>query len=381
MQKLSDKKIKIVFGSGRNASEPLVPKKGLTLFGLFASPRTESRGKNTATVPKEPALKKPSLNVPRADLIAVKNWVALEEKIVHDYKEQKIAQFKGVVPLPKTPVKQPRPAFETFSTQTAASSSSNAPKLKDPRRDPGKTFSKLGRLLLVWGGLAAGAFVLLYFQETFLNWETSQRLSRLQSEKEQLKRAYTELKNNSEAQSAEMKWLDSQLHDMALESRIAKAEGIAYEQGLEKRYREELMRITARYESEIAALRSTMQTQDAIVSALKAQSQAFDRIIDQAGMSAFSGAVAGFSQEPFSTGGTSVLQGEVTSVNGLQGFVVVNMGSAQGVRSGRWITISRSGIGLAVGRIDRVYPTASVAVLRNAGMLQVVQEGDSVSFS
>ena len=76
-----------------------------------------------------------------------------------------------------------------------------------------------------------------------------------------------------------------------------------------------------------------------------------------------------------------MLQGEVTSVNARQGFLVINLGADQGVRSGRGITISRGNIELAVGRTDRVYPTMATAVLRSAGMLQVIQEGDTVSFS
>ncbi len=381
MQKLGDPKIKIIHRSGLNVSGPVAPKRGLTFFGLFTSPGNETRGKNTATVLKGPVLKSPPLNVPRADLTAVKNWVGMEEKIVHDYKEQKTAQPTSTVPLPKIPAKQPLPAFETFSMQTAVSFSPKASKLKDPLRGSGKTFSGTGRFLLVLGWLAAGALVLLYVQKTSLNQEVLQRFAQLQSEKGQLEKSYAELKNASKNQSAEMKWLDSQLHGMALELKAAKADKVAYGQDLEKTYREERMRITVRYESELAALRGTVEVQNAIVNALKAQGQAFEKIIDQAGMSALSGAAAGLSREPFSQGGTSALQGEVISVNGRQGFVVINMGAAQGARSGRWITIFRGSIGLAGGRIDRVYPTSSVVVFRNAGMLQAIQEGDGVSFS
>jgi hypothetical protein len=124
-----------------------------------------------------------------------------------------------------------------------------------------------------------------------------------------------------------------------------------------------------------------VEDQNAIMQALRAQSQAFEKIIDQAGMSALSGAAAGFSQEPFLTEETSAVEGEVTSVSERQGSVVVNVGATDGVRSGRQIKISRGDIGLAIGRIDRVYPTMSVATVREGGMLRVIQKGDSVSFS
>jgi hypothetical protein len=365
---------------GKKASVSLAAKKGFSLFGFIASPKIESR-KSGADLPQKPSSKSSRLDIPRVDLTTVRNWVALEEKIVHDYKEKKTVQFKRVVPLSQAPTKQSRPVFETFSTQTAVSSPSISPALKDTLRGSGEVFSTLGRFLLVLGGLAVGVFILSHIQTTFSNRETLQKLVQLQNEKEQLGQSYATLKNVSEGQRAEMKWLNSQLHDMALQVKTAKADRIAYERNLEKKYREELMRITVRYESELAALRGTVQTQNAIVDALKAQVQAFEKVIDQAGMSALSGAAAGLSQEPFSMSETSVLQGKVTSVNEQQGFVVLNMGATQGVHSGRWITIIRSGIGLAVGRIDRVYPTMSVAVFRNAGILQVIQEGDSVSFS
>jgi len=424
MQKLSDKRIKIIHRSGREVPTPAASKRGFTFFGFFTSSKSETHEKNATAVLEKPVLRSSHLNAPRTDLTAIKSWVALEEKIVHDYKEQKKAQVKDTVsllktpanqprhpdipqtdltaikswvaleekivhdykeqkttsskspvPLPKTPVKQLPFAFETFSTRTA-SSSPRALQSADPLRGSKKTFPEIGKFLLAW--LVAGGLVFLYVQGTQ---GASERLVQLQSEKEQLKRSYTELKKASENQSAEMKWLDNQLRDMDLELKTAKADKIAYEQNLEKKYRGELMRITVRYESELTALRGTLRTQNAIVNALKAQSRAFEKIVDQAGMSALSGAAAGFSQKPFSTGKSFMPQGTITSVNDQQGFIVLNIGSENGARSGRRITISRSGVGLAAGHIDRVYPTMSVAVLYNTGMLQVIQEGDSVSFS
>ena len=304
----------------------------------------------------DPVLKRPHLNAPRADLTAIRNSVTLEEKIVRDHQEQRTAQ-----------VKRSTPYASEFKDYTL--------------HDSEKTFSTLGRFLLVLGWLAAGVLVLLYVQETLLSRETSQRLASLQSEKERLGRSYAALRNASEAQSAEMEWLNSQLHDMSLELNKAKADKVVYARSLEKKYREELMRITVRYESKLAASRGMAQTWNAVVNSLKAQSQAFEKIFDQAGISDLSGAAEGLSQKPLSTGGTSVLQGKVISVSGRQGFVVVDRGAAQGVRSGLGITISRSGSGPAGGHIDRVYPTMSVAVLRDAGMSQGIQEGDSVSFS
>jgi hypothetical protein len=183
----------------------------------------------------------------------------------------------------------------------------------------------------------------------------SQKLSQLKNEKKLLEQSYAVLKNTLEDQRAEMQWLNSELQDATSELKTAR--------------------------SEANVLRNTVQTQKDIISALKAQGQAFEKIIDQGGLSALSGAAAGFSLERFSTGRTAMFQGEVASINERQGFIVINMGAAQGAYPGRWIAISRNGRGVAVGRVDRAYPTMSVAVLRSSGMLRAIQEGDSVFFS
>jgi hypothetical protein len=383
MQKLSDNKIKIIHRNAQSTSMPAAPKKGITFFNLFYFPKAQIPVKSTATALKEPIMKTSSPNISRTDLTAVRNWVALEEKIVHGYKEQKTAQPKGIVPLSQTPAKQSPPAFETFSTQTAVSSSSTVPKLKNPPRDSERTFLVLERFLLVLGWLAAGAFVFLFVQETFLSHETLQKLSQLQDDKKQLEQSYSSLKYVSEDQVVEIEWLNDKLQGTTSELRVAKSElGAAKsELGAAKSELRAAKSELRAAKSEIDVLQNTARTQNAIVNALKAQSQAFEKIIGQGSTSAFSGAVAGLSQEQFLAGRNSVLQGEVISVNERQGFMVISVGADQGARSGSWITISRDGRGLAVGRIERAYPTMSVAVPRSSGMLRTIQEGDSVSFS
>jgi hypothetical protein len=381
MEELSDKKITIVPRSGQSSMGPSASRKVGNFFGFFVSPKAETREKLSVTGLKDPVLKNTSPRVPRADLAAVRHWVALEEKIVHEHQGRTTAPLKNAVPSPKNHVKRSQPAFETFSTQTAVSSSLGVPKLNDPFPISQEKSSGAGKFFLVVGVLAAGVVLFLYLQGVFENREASARLTQLQNQNAKLGRSYAELQNASEEQRAEMQWLNSQLHDMALELKAAKADKAASDQGLEKKYRGELMRLTVRYESELAALRRTVQTQNSIVSALKAQGKAFEKVIDQAGVSALSGAAAGLSRKPFSKDGTSVSQRQVASVNARQGFVVISMGADQGAYSGQWIAISRSGIDLAVGRIDRVYPTLSVAVVRDRGMLQVIREGDSVSLS
>jgi hypothetical protein len=371
LQEIGDKKITTVRRSAESASGFLVSKKKSSLFGFLPSSVVdEIPGKNTAAAIKEFVLKGSRLNISRAHLTTVKSWAALEEKIVHDYKEQNTI-------LSKSPAKQSLPTFETFTTQTAVPFPQGVSKSKAPLRGSKRTFLIVMGLFLICGWLAAGVFVFLHSQGVSSNRESSRKLEQLQNEKEELGRSYAALKSSSADHHAEMRWRDSEIRDMASELKAAHASA----QGLEEKYRQELMQITVRYEAELAALRSTAETQNAIVIALKAQGQAFDKIVDQAGMSALSGAAAGLSKRASSAGENAMPRGEVTSVNGRQGSVVINMGAEQGARSGRWITISRDGIEIAAGRLDRVYNTMAVALVRDARMLQVIREGDIVSLS
>jgi hypothetical protein len=377
MQKLGDKKIQIVHKTGKAVSGPSIARKSFDLFGFFTSPGTVARQKTGAAALADLPQKSAPFAAPRADLTAVRNWVGMEEKIVHDYKEKKAALPKHVAPLPKPPVKQALPAFETFSTQTTVSLSPIAPKLKEPLRVPKRSFSGTGEFLPVLGWLAAGALVFLYLHGATANREASERL---QSERDRLKRSYAELQSSSENQGAEIKWLTSQLRDSEEDLRTLQENKAEFSRDLEKKYREELMRITLRYETELDTLRGTVRTKDAVVGALKAQIQALEKILDQIRMSAVSGGVAGFFRSPSQGSGVSVAQGQITAVNGRQGFFVMNLGADQGARSGRWVAVSREGVRLAAGRIDRVYPSMSAVALRDKRFLNVVQEGDSVSF-
>lgn len=454
MQKLSDSKAKVVCDSkmkvaeagGRNASGSLGPKKRPNFFGLLASSESVTHRKNTATVLEahpgishsrlphtnltavmhwvaleekivhdyqeqekssfktlrpdlpsaDPAVmtwvaleekiihdykeqkKKPFLKIlpsrsPRIDSTPVMSWVALEEKIIHDYKERE--KFLGKSPIPfKNPARQPVRSGRAFTTSVEVSLSSNA---KKPRTVQ-KVFPNSAVFFLALGWIVIWGLVFLHIQGVFSNHGTAKKLSRLQSENKQLGQSYNEVKGISKNQDSEIEWLNKQIRDLSLELKTAKNDKITLERNLENKYREELMQMAVSYELEIDHLRGVLQTQDSIVKALKAQGQAFDKIVEQAGLSALSGA-AGFSDVSFATG-VSNEQGVVTSVNRRQGSVVISLGSDQGVASKQRVAISRNGRDLASGRIDRVYPTMSVVLIRDASMVPMIRVGDSVSF-
>jgi len=278
-------------GQEKKMSSPGALFKGFSLGALFTFLKAEVRGKNTKPALKVSAPKSPRFDLPPVPLNAVETWVALEEKIIHDYKERKTARPKTILQR-KTLAGQSSPVLESFTTQTAVPLLPEAPRLKDLPRGSKNPLSGVAGFLLVCGWLTAGAFILANIQGAFSSHGISQKLTQLQKEKKQQDQDYAALKNVSAKQSAALK--------------MAQAEKAAYGQSLDKKYREELKRTTARYEADLTVLRDTVKTQNAIVSALKAQSQAFEMILDQAGMSALSG-TAGFSQKPFSGAETSML--------------------------------------------------------------------------
>ncbi|HRY85906.1 MAG TPA: hypothetical protein P5561_05200, partial [Candidatus Omnitrophota bacterium] len=71
--------------------------KETSFFSFFSSSGPDHRAKTASTALKEPVLKKTPPSIPQANLVTVENWVAMEEKIVHDYTERKAV-------LPSKPV-------------------------------------------------------------------------------------------------------------------------------------------------------------------------------------------------------------------------------------------------------------------------------------
>ena len=364
------------------ASVPLAPKKEPAPFRFFTSLRyskvfqhpARPLGKTEPSVAKEPLRKSSYPHTPQAKLAEIKNWVGLEEKIIHDYAEKKTVSSGRTVSLPKIPPKQSPAAFETFSTQTTISLP-NASKTEEPLRSTitKKSFKFPERALLLPGWLLASVFIFLFVQEVPRVREVSLQLAEVQSKKTWLEQSYADLKKVSVEKSAEIQWLNSQLRDMAAELRTA--------QGQRDAYKLDLTRIAARYESQINVLREDVRTRDAVVSVLKAQIQAFEGILDRGGIAAVPGAASQVFQPSSTITPAYSAHGKVTTVNGRQGFFVIDMGAEQGVRSGSAVAVSRGSTGVTVGRIDRVYPTMSAVIVPDNRVLSNIFEGDTVSFT
>jgi hypothetical protein len=235
MQTLIGKKIRIIDKNGQDVPDPITLKRGAAFFGFFVSLGAEFREKTGAALVNEPLLKSLHLPISRADLATVKNWVSLEEKIVHDYKEQKTALLRHPAPPPKTPEGNPPiPAFETFSTQTTAFLSTSSSKLKALAHSPRRFFPGIERFLWTLGWLVVGGLVFFYVQGTLARHDAVRQFTELQNEKKQLEKSYAGLEKTSAIQNAEIKWLNRQLHETDEALRSVKNERTAYDRSGEK---------------------------------------------------------------------------------------------------------------------------------------------------
>lgn len=453
MQKLSSPKIQIIHRGGQSVLKPLIPKKETSFFSFFSSPGADHRPKTSSTALKEPVFRKTAPSISRANLVTVENWVAMEEKIVHDYTERKAAlpskpapstvspkglglfrfltslrsapltpgktasakeasrkpallrmprmpqidlskikKWSGMgtkiiqgpvekrsvpgIPVPSSPRAPERAApanFETFNTRTTVSplSAPNTAKPSVAARLRG-SFKISWTALLLPGWVLAGILAFFAVQEFSKNQEISSQLTQVTSTKNWLERSYADLKQASVEKSAEIQWLNSQIREMTEELTAVK--------GQRDTYKADIARLAARYESELNRLRDDLSTKDAVVSGLKAQIRAFEGILDKGGIAAVPGAVSQVFSSPVEAMASSV-RGRVVSVNARQGFLVIDTGYEQGINVGGRVVISRGGTQLAMGRVDRVYPTMSTVIVPERRTLNNIYEGDAVSFT
>ena len=295
-------------------------------------------------------------------------WVALEEKIIHPYAENKEDFSEEPVFLPKAPEKQSVPVFETFSTQTMASPASKKPVPQEAPQKSGMNLVTLGIVGFAVAGIMAGIFA---FQ-----WISTQRaftdeIEKVQSEKKQAERSHAEVQRAMENQLAEVAWLNSQVRDLNSE--------LMRTQDQRDAYKLDLARVTSRYESELSALREDLGGKASVIAVLKAQIRVLSEALDQASGASVAGAASQYFVPPSGSTASSS-RGRVSKIEAQKGFLVVDKGSNEGVRFGDSVTISRDGAGLTIGRIDRVYSTMSSVIVPNKNILNTIREGDTVSF-
>ena len=366
IEKWVDLEEKIVHGYKRQqipAPSLGSPEKSRKSFSLFRFSSTPSK-----VIPVTPNVspKEAPKGVPRGEtnggLAAIEKRMDLEEKIVSEYRGQRIALPKSTPPL---------------SIASSVTYTTGLPTLK--KSSSGTTPFRYWDIL-IWGlGLVlAGFLVFLYIRELPLKQDVSHQIAGILEEKSRLEQSYKEAKTVSGEQKEKLQQQSLRIQRMNGELRMLREKAVRADR-LEKTYRQELMRITTDYEIQLDALRASLRTKDEIVTALKAQMKAIEQMIDRGTLSAVSGAASLVARQA-SFGRNEALQGKVTQVNFRQGYFVVNIGSELGARSGVPLKVYRDGVLVGDAVADRVYPTMSSVTMLGRTPLYTVREGDFVSF-
>ena len=367
IEKWVDLEEKIVHGYKRQqipAPSLGSPEKSRKSFSLFRF----SSSTPAKVIPVTPNVspKEAPKGVPRGEtnggLEAIEKRMDLEEKIVSEYRGQRIALPKSTPPL---------------SIASSVTYTTGLPTLK--KSSSGTTPFRYWDIL-IWGlGLVlAGFLVFLYIRELPLKQDVSHQIAGILEEKSRLEQSYKEAKTVSGEQKEKLQQQSLRIQRMNGELRMLREKAVRADR-LEKTYRQELMRITTDYEIQLDALRASLRTKDEIVTALKAQMKAIEQMIDRGTLSAVSGAASLVARQA-SFGRNEALQGKVTQVNFRQGYFVVNIGSELGARSGVPLKVYRDGVLVGDAVADRVYPTMSSVTMLGRTPLYTVREGDFVSF-
>ncbi len=314
--------------------EQVPQEKWADTFGVLASFLKKSR--------TEDRVKDPS---------AIRDWVGLEEKIVHDYTDR---GRRGSQNPPASTVQSPV-SFETFSTQTSLHTSRG-------------TTTERGRFWFFFGWIAAVVLAGLCLQGSLTQRDLTRLLTELRIEHARLGQSYAELQSAFKDQQDEVRRLEFELYDKAAELRRVSELSEGSRLDLEQRYRQELMRLTADYEIQLELLRKAVRSREALAEALRIRNAFPDPGLQK-------------DTSDLSASALSLTQGKVTLTQGRQGFFVIDLGSDRGARPGRKITISREGVAFATGCIDRAYPTSSAVIPYNMRTIDTIQEGDTVFFS
>jgi len=239
MGKLKERKIQILSRNGQPVIAPTSPSKSFGFFRFFSSSRGYDNQNKGGPDSREPVLRGSHLKVSRKNLGTVQNWVALEEKIVHDYQERvtgaaprvpvrnvmPATKVEHALPLvkpeaPKPEVKEEPLISESFNTQTITPS----PVLSFPKKSsPEKSKPGIrGALVMIAGWMAAIFFIFLFAQEYSSHQNVSLQLAQVWGEKKQLERFYNDLKATMDGQRLEIQRLNTQVRTMTGELRAAK---------------------------------------------------------------------------------------------------------------------------------------------------------------
>lgn len=389
MQKLKEKRIQIVSRDGQVMTPQAAPKKSFSFFGLFSSSESNSQSHSVLLL-KDPPLQKKYPVSSKADTEAIRNWVALEERIVHDYRAQKVVSSRPVIHSSRTPERERAPIFETLSVRTVTSVPKVGEMARQPSPEEKRSFLRSGTAILSLGWILAGLLAYFYAGESALRQDASLKLAESKGKSEQLEWSIAVLNTTTLNQRKEIQSLESQVRTMSGELGETKAKAAAYT-AMERSYREELLRVTAQYEEQIEGMRQLVRDRENLVQTLQTHIQSIEKLVSKDGLTAvFSAAVKAVETQknqaatkvPQSvTQQKVILRGEVVMVNRQYRFIIVNLGAEQGITTGSLIDIFQNGKFLTKGRLERVYPSMAAGTVLDEGAMEAVREGDSVSFS
>lgn len=302
-------------------------------------------------------------------------WMLEEEKVLQEYQAALDAGIKrSASSLEHDPA-------SAFSTQSITASPFIRSKSKGSSLSPKKIFGRLGILALGLGWIAAGILTYSYWGETNLQKNTLANMISLQNTNQRLRHDYSGLKSLSANQHHEIQRLNLQIRQLAGEVRDARGK-IQWFQMMEQPYREEMLRLTMRYEEQLALMRKLVSTRDEIVLALKAQVQAVEKMMDEGiFVAARKGKASPGEQEAAFLEPAPGFECKVVSINSRYKTILINKGSDQGLRSGQRLVLVKGGEWLTEGIADRVYPNTASLLIRDQASLEKIQENDDIFFS
>lgn len=139
-----------------------------------------------------------------------------------------------------------------------------------------------------------------------------------------------------------------------------------------KEYRDEVFRLALRYQNEIDTLQQTLVQRETTLRDLGAQLAMTQRDAEQYKE------LAALSVMPSAPEAPETISGKVITVNSRYAFIIVDVGSRHGVRTGQGVQFFKNGKVITRGKVEQVYPGVAGVSLFNALGLSEIIEGDHV---
>ncbi len=139
-----------------------------------------------------------------------------------------------------------------------------------------------------------------------------------------------------------------------------------------KEYRDEVFRLALRYQNEIDTLQKTLVQRETTLRDLGTQLAMTQRDAEQYKE------LAAVAVTPSAPEAPETISGKVITVNSRYAFIIVDVGSRHGVRTGQGVQFFKNGKVITRGKVEQVYPgVAGVSLLNALGLSEII-EGDHV---